>query len=306
MIRKFVYAAALASAYFTLPARALEHVIGTVRTDQVVLGYETYGKQTSALPLIVVNGGPGLDHRYMTQNKAWQPIAKDRLVVFYDQRGTGTSRHMSPDAAQTMDAEVADLDAIRAKLGLQKIALLGHSWGGMIVMAYATAHPDRVERLILCDSVPATWKAMKGKSFVYYNFYPDVRADDDVNVKSAGTNKDAVATTELIDQLHTIFYSSQKREKFLANLGKLGYTPSVSGALDHSTANIDLRDAISTFQFPVLVITGRYDTTIEPVVSWDLAHQIPGARLVFMEKSGHFSFYEEPDKFDHEVRLFLK
>jgi len=93
---------------------------------------------------------------------------------------------------------------------------------------------------------------------------------------------------------------------FLANIGKLDYTPSVDSALGDSTANIDLRAAISTFQFPVLVITGRYDTTIEPVISWDLAHQIPGARLVFMEKSGHFSFYEKPDKFDHEVRLFLK
>jgi proline iminopeptidase len=306
MIKKVICVAVVALALFDLRAFALESAIGVVHTDQVDLSYETYGKSTSALPLIVVNGGPGFDHRYMTQNDVWKQIAKDRLVVFYDQRGTGKSKHISPNAVQTMDAEVADLDAIRGKLGLEKIALLGHSWGGMIVMAYSAVHPDRVERLILCDSVAPTWKEMKGKAGVYYDFYPDLGAEHVANVKRAGNDHDAVDAAGAEDQLRTIFYSAQKREKFLASLGKLDYVPSVDNALGDSTKNIDLRASISQFRFPVLVITGRYDTTIEPVVSWNLVHQIPGAKLVFFEKSGHFSFYEEPDKFDQELRLFLR
>jgi len=64
-------------------AFALKHATGTVHTAQVDLGYETYSKQTRGLPLIVVHGGPGLDHQYLMRNpKVSLPIAKDRLVVF--------------------------------------------------------------------------------------------------------------------------------------------------------------------------------------------------------------------------------
>ncbi|HTC39437.1 MAG TPA: alpha/beta hydrolase, partial [Steroidobacteraceae bacterium] len=113
------------------------HRTGSVHTREVDLGYETFGAPGVEIPIIAVNGGPGLSHAYMMQNDLWQRVAAHRLVILYDQRGTGASKHMQPNAPQTMEAQVADLDAIRRTLTLDRVAVLGDSYGGMIAMAYA-------------------------------------------------------------------------------------------------------------------------------------------------------------------------
>lgn len=135
------------------------HRLGSVHTPEVDLGYETFGASGAEIPIIAVNGGPGLSHAYMMQNDLWQRVAAHRLVVLYDQRGTGASKHLQPNAPQSMEAQVADLDAVREALTLDHVAVLGDSYGGMIAMAYAAAHPEHVARLILSDSAAPSWKA---------------------------------------------------------------------------------------------------------------------------------------------------
>src|SRR5438445_12507390 len=93
-----------------LPAQTVAHATGIDHTQQVDLGYETFGAKGTALPIIAVNGGPGLSHAYMMQNDVWERIGRDRLAVLYDQRGTGASKRMQAGASQTMDAQVADLE----------------------------------------------------------------------------------------------------------------------------------------------------------------------------------------------------
>ena len=115
------------------------HRSGSVHTAEVELGYETFGAAGAEIPIIAVNGGPGLSHAYMMQNDLWQRVAAHRLVILYDQRGTGASKRVKPGAPQTMDAQVADLDAIRNALSLSQVAVPGDScwrndchglWGG--------------------------------------------------------------------------------------------------------------------------------------------------------------------------------
>src|SRR5271154_2280505 len=115
---------------------------GMIATPDVDLAYETYGAPSSNTPVIVANGGPGLSHIYMIQNDVWTRLSKNRQIVFYDQRGTGKSTRVSAGAAQDIDAQIADLEAVRANFGFQKIALVGDSYGGFLAMAYAAAHPE--------------------------------------------------------------------------------------------------------------------------------------------------------------------
>ena len=109
----------------TVPAQTVPHANGVAHTEQVDLAYETFGAKGTALPIIAVNGGPGLSHAYMMQNDLWQRVGKNRFVVLYDQRGTGGSKRMQAGASQSMDAQVADLDAVRAALGLNKFCAAG-------------------------------------------------------------------------------------------------------------------------------------------------------------------------------------
>jgi proline iminopeptidase len=76
-------------------------------------------------------------------------------VVAYDQRGRGRSR--GPRAEDvTMASEIDDLDAVRRAVTDGQTALLGHSWGGVLAMAYAAEFPERVSKLVLLGTGPAT------------------------------------------------------------------------------------------------------------------------------------------------------
>ncbi|HEY2392131.1 MAG TPA: alpha/beta hydrolase [Candidatus Angelobacter sp.] len=285
-----------------LPAQTVPHATGVAHTEQVDIAYETYGTQDTALPIIAVNGGPGLSHAYMVQNDLWQRIGKNRLVVLYDQRGTGASKRVQAGASQSMDAQVADLDAVRQALGLNKFALLGDSYGGLVVMAYAAAHPEHVAKLILSDSPGPSWKSIV---HLLPETFPDVEEQNTQEEQKLGPETEAAARASLRNHFRMIFYSPEKRDAYLSKMGDVGYEPAVGEAVAKATADLDLTSKLGGFQFPTLVINGRYDMNVAPLTAWRLAHAIPGAKVVFFEKSGHLPSYEEPDKYIEVLENFL-
>jgi proline iminopeptidase len=275
-------------------AQSVPHATGVAHTADVDLAYETFGARGASLPVIAVNGGPGLSHAYMMVNDLWQRVGKDHFVVLYDQRGTGRSKPVRDGAPQTMAAQVADLDAVRAALKLDKVALVGDSYGGMLSMAYAVAHPEHVAKLVLSDSPPPEWKSMV---HLLPEVFPDMEASGAAEEKRLGEGSDAAEQAGLRNHFRMIFYSPEKRDAYMAKMGDLGFEPGVAAAVSQSAGEMDLTAQIKEFRFPVLVITGRYDMNVAPLTAWRMAHEIPGARIVFFEKSGHLPAYEEPDKY---------
>jgi proline iminopeptidase len=274
---------------------------GIVTTPEVDLAYETFGSSRLATPVIVANGGPGLSHVYMMQNDVWPRIAQHRQVVFYDQRGTGKSKRVSADAPFGMDAQVADLEAIRARFGFQKFDLVGDSYGGLLAMAYAAAHPEHIQKLILSDSAAPAWKDI-------VRVLPDVFPD--VLEQIADSEKNPPPGTDPADQgirshFRMLFYSEQNRDSYLAKAKDLGAAPGVGAAVQKATRTLDLTSELPKFNFPTLVITGRYDMNVTAVTAWRIYKAIPGAKFVVFEKSGHLPAYEEPDKYVQVVDAFL-
>jgi proline iminopeptidase len=296
----------LASAFFllcpTLPAQNVPHATGIAHTEQVDLAYETFGAKGTALPIIAVNGGPGLSHAYMMQNDLWQRIGRNRLVVLYDQRGTGGSKRMQNGASQSMDAQVADLDAVRQALGLDKFALLGDSYGGLVAMAYAAAHPEHVAKLILSDSPGPSWHDIV---HLLPDVFPDIQEQGAQEQKKLGTTTEAAARAGLRNHFRMIFYSPEKRDAYMDHMGDLGFEPAVGDAVEKATADLDLAPKLAGFKFPTLVINGRYDMNVAPLTAWRLAHAIPGAKVVFFEQTGHLPAYEEPQKYIEVLEGFL-
>lgn len=278
------------------------HHTGSVPTADVELGYETWGTPGAALPIIAVNGGPGLSHAYMVQNDLWQRVAAHRLVILYDQRGTGASKQVRAGASQGMDAQVADLDAIRRTLALERIAVLGDSYGGMIAMAYAAAHPEHVARLILSDSPGPSWKEMV---HLLPQVFPDREEQAAAEAKKLAADPAAAAQAGLVNHMRMMFYSPERRDAYVTHMGDLGFVPAVGAAVQKATTDLDLTAKLAGFKFPTLVITGRYDMNVAPLTAWRLAHSIPGAQLVFFEKSGHLPAYEEPEKYTEVLKTFL-
>lgn len=310
---RLLAASALLLCAVTVPAQTVAHARGVAHTPQVDIAYETLGSRGTSLPLIAVNGGPGLTHAYMVQNDLWERVARHRLVAFYDQRGTGASRFRqapsqsprdtsSAAVPQDMNAQVADLEAVRQTLKLEKFALLGDSYGGLVAMAYASAYPQHVAKLILSDSPGPSWKSIV---HLLPEVFPDIHEEDEQEMQKLGPTTDAAARASLRNHFRMIFYSPEERDRYMSHMGDLGFEPAVAEAVSKATENLDLTPRLADFHFPTLVINGRYDMNVAPLTAWRLAHAIPGPHLVFFEHSGHLPSYEEPEKYLATLENFL-
>ncbi len=278
----------------------------TVHTSEVDIATFAYGAKSGSTPVIAVNGGPGLSHVYMIQNDVWtRRVAVHRQVIFYDQRGTGASQITKTGAPQSMEAQIADLEAVRASLHVDKVDLAGDSYGGLLASAYASAYPAHVQALILSDSAAPGFASLHPR---LDEVYPDVISKTKAQVAElSGPGKDEkAADLQLRAHFRMIFYSAELCERYLTNATDLGSTPAVGEAVGKAIEHLDLMSQMAQFRFPVLVLQGRFDLNVTADVSWKVAHSIPGAQLVWFEHSGHLPYYEEPDKYASVVIAFLQ
>ena len=273
---------------------------GMVHTPEVDLAYEVLGSSTALPPIFAVNGGPGLTHAYMVQNDIWSKMALTRRIVFYDQRGNGKSRVLVANAPQTMDAQVADLEAVRVALHAEKIDLLGDSFGGFVVLAYTLAHPDHVRRLVVSDGLPG-WKAIVHPM---PDIFPDVEARDGAALKAMPKGQQA-DDFSLRSHLRKCFYSPELAEKYIRQFTDLGFDGAVSAQVGAATGELDLTPQLPKITVPTLILNGRFDVNVAPLTAWRMSKAIPGARLHIFEHSGHLPSYEEPEAYLAVVSTFL-
>ena len=163
-------------------------------------------------PLLVVNGGPGFGHEYLLTSPVWDELSGTRRVIMYDQRGTGSSTPVKPGTPVTLTDQLADLDAIRKSLGAQEVDLLGHSYGGSLVMAYTARFPDRVKRLVIVDSAAPK---LSETTDLFKQAYPDVSERMDGFEFGTQLNDPAAIDGGIRAYLSMIFWSPDHRDAFL-------------------------------------------------------------------------------------------
>jgi proline iminopeptidase len=252
--------------------------------------------------MIMVNGGPGFDHNYVLCSDAWDVLAKRRRVVFYDQRGNGRSGALAKEQTCTVADQIADLDALRAELHAAQIDLLGHSWGGYLVMAYAARHPERVAHLIIADSASPKWT---DTDFIFKQIFPEGTDRQGVLDFADALGDSAAAAKSMNEYLGMLFVSAEKRDDFLSRAADYHYTRSVNETLNNELNRLDMWPALPLFKMPTLVLTGRYDINVAPSTAWKIHKAIPNSRWEVFEKSGHLPYFEEPEKFVQVVEGFL-
>ena len=261
----------------------------------------------AGVPLVVVNGGPGFDHTYEHAavpgtTSAWETLARTRRVVFYDQRGNGRSGALKAGQSCTLADQIDDLDAVRAHLGADKIDLLGHSWGGYLVMAYAARHPEHIRHLVTVDSAAPKWSETV---FLFKDIFPEGQERSDSFAFADALGDAAASAAGIREYFHWLFYAPEKRDAFIAQVGAGVYNKAVNETIDHDVQRFDLNPELRKFTFPTLVITGRYDINVAPSVAYKMHKAIPGSQFTVFEKSGHLPFFEEPEAFVRTLDAFL-
>src|SRR5260370_7719698 len=101
-------------------------------------------------PLIILHGGPGASHDYLLPYLL--PLARNNRLIFIDERGSGRSQKIEDPSGYTIENMVEDIEGVRVSLGLGKINLLGHSYGGVLAQAYALKYQNNLDHLILCTT----------------------------------------------------------------------------------------------------------------------------------------------------------
>jgi len=270
-----------------------------IAAGEVTLRARVVGSDGAAATLVVVHGGPGLDESYLWP-LAWL-AAPDRRVVFYDQRGAGGStRPASGDYG--LAAQVADLDAVRRELGAERVHLVAHSWGTVVALAYAEAHPDAVASLILVG-MGAPTAAEDQRSFgARFGARKQalIKAGVVPSSRPAPKGEDCMPAFDAILPAHF----ADARHPGARRLAGT-YHCEVGRATTAAAGNWDFRNFLGSLQMPVLMVIGDADANY-PGASV-AARLVPRSQLAWGElrACGHFPWIECPEPFFATVVRFL-
>jgi proline iminopeptidase len=261
-------------------------------------------------PVVVVNGGPGLDFNYLAPDLA--PLAERHRVIYFDQRGSGRSTIRNDVTAAQL---VADLEAVRQGLGLSRMTLLGHSWGAGLAALYTAAHPTRVERLVLVDAIPprvATLRAFETQLATRLSADQREALQEAAEARAAATNVPDIirACRTYWTILLPAYYADEtaiRRSRGAycdgpaeAQLNEARVRDSVLASL----GQYDWRPELARIQAPALVIHGANDPVpFQSAQEW--AGTLPRARMLVLQHAGHMSYVEEPAQFFQAVETFL-
>ena len=278
-------------------------------SDGVRLRFQRLGD--SADPLIVLHGGPGLTLEYLADDLS--PLARERSVVFYDQRGTGRSTLVADPAALDAGRFADDLEAVRQHFGLERVTLVGHSWGAGIAALYAMRYPDRVSRMVLIGPMPLR-RSELDRSFT------EIRSNrPPEEAEQLLAARDAVRADPGNADACRGFYALWFRPFFAdpADIAKTrgDFCAGSPEALRNaglavgrhtmaSLGDFDWRDSLSRVNAPVLVLHGSQDP-IPASAAKEWVAAFANARLLLLEGVGHFPYVEAPEAFFPAVDAFL-
>lgn len=276
--------------------------MSTMRIRNVSLFVEVIGR---GHPLVLMHGGPSADHWTMA---AFRRLADAFTLVFYDHRCNGRSTG-APASSMTWENLTADADALRRRLGFDRWAVLGHSFGGNVALEYALRYPDAVSHLVLVDTgAEGRWSLRHA---------PEVLAERGYSRKKVELARrwfnGEFAPREYLPIFLRIgaAYQSDPSLRMLARELRAGAWRSrmrpeaLIFAGRHLLPGWSVMDRLGEIHVPTLVIGGRDDFVFPPEHQAELAAGIPGARLRIVERAGHSPHSERPDEVMTAIREFL-
>ena len=298
----FIQAAAIAAALSTAcqasPEVARE---GFVTTDDGVPLY--FVERGSGADVLVVPVGFYLEERL-------EPLAEGRRVIFYDPRHRGRSGRGDLSAV-SLDRQIADLETLRAHLGVERMAVLGWSGLGMEMAVYAMRHPDRVTRLVQLSPVPPAASIMRAEG--------DSRGEraDQTALEALDARADAGAFAD-DPEAYCRARNALTNPTNFADPARAREVPDVCvyenewpinlwpyfGALLGGFGDYDWRKDLAALEIPRLVVHGREDgVPLAGARAWAAGY--PNARLLVLSPAGHFPFIEQPEATLAAIDAFL-
>jgi len=254
--------------------------------------------------MLAIAGGPGSSWNYLRMTG----VEQYATIVYVELVGTGDSARLADPKQYSRERDVSDVEGFRAYLGIDKVIVLGHSYGGNVALEYALAHPEHLAGLVLYDTSPVMneeWGADVEKNMATYEKEPWFADAHEAWKLLDGQHDDATlkALFLRISRFYVHAYSAQQArwEKFFAD-ARLDSDRNERGTV----TPFDVRPLLSSIRAPTLVLVGAHDFICGPKFA-SMSHDgISGSQLVRFENSGHLAHVEEPARFVAALAAFIQ
>lgn len=273
----------------------------TVDVDGVAVALEVRG---AGPPCLVIPGGPGLDARYL-EGPHFERVF---TTIYVDLPGTGRSAGLSSTERYSLARDAATIEGLRVALGLERICIVGHSYGGFVALRYAIDAPARLSGLVLYSTTATTdvaWMRAAMANTRWFArepwFLAARRALDDETI--AQTPAQLASAFDHHMPLYFAHWTGHEPE-FRAAIGRSALSFDVARRRERAT--FDVRRHLDTIRAPTLVVTGERDFLCGPVPAKALADGIDHASLVVIPDAGHYAHVEQPAAFARALADFAR
>jgi proline-specific peptidase len=261
---------------------------------------------TDGYPLILLHGGPGDDHHEF--GDYLDPLGDRHRLLLVDQRGQGNSGP-SRESTWTLHKMAADVVLLAKALGLERYAVLGHSYGAFVALQNAIDYPGMVAQTIVSGGLPSS-RYLEAVGRNLETFQP-VELREQV-AASWARETDIETPEEFAELMHDQmpFHFADPRdpriEEYERRTDGARFSPRVLRAFAAAGyGGIDVEDRLGEIGHPVLILHGRHERTCVIEGAEAMAKGIPESELVIFEESAHMTFVEEHEKYLVAVRDFL-
>ena len=290
---------------------------GYIDSRGVLIYYQTIGR---GAPIVIVHGGPGGSHDYFLPYLL--PLARQNRLIFIDERGSGRSQKLADPAGYTVDNMVEDVEAVRQGLVLGKIALLGHSYGGVLAQAYALKYQSHLSHLILCSTFASTAEMNQVLARVKAAAPAEVREEIDRDEKAGlyGHGKE-YEKNRYTSEYMIAAWGGGYFPYLYQNHPDPNYDPTAVGntawdlyremwgssgefVIDGNLKSVEYLERLHTLHVPTLIVVGDHDEC-DPALSQEMHQKIADSQIVILPKSGHMTFVDQQEMFNDSVNRFV-
>ena len=269
--------------------------------------YRVAGDGTGT-PIIGIHGGPG---GTSCRLRELGRLGDERPVVLYDQLGGGRSEQPSDTTLWTLPRFVAEIDSLRARLGLREVVVSGYSWGGTVALEYALTHPAHgVRALVLGSPLVGTARWMADADTLVMALPAEQRraiaiADSTGDYESPAFKvaNDTFSARHVARPGATTAFPECEQVKGNPAIYRYMWGPSEFRATG-TLRDYDRTTRLGELRLPVLFIAGEHDEA-RPSTMRELAARVPGAEVVIVPGAGHRLLVDRPEATTRAIREFL-
>ena len=249
----------------------------------------------------LIHGGPGADHT--NYKPTFSPLSHQMQLVYFDHRGQGRSAR-GPKETYTLENNVEDMEALRQYLGLDKIVVLGSSYGGMVALSYTVRYPQNVSHLIVIATVADSRFLARAQEILEERGTKDQKAQAQRLWDGTFESEEQLREYfQVMRSMYSVTYDPHSQQQ-IGDRAILS-PDAINVAFGGFLRSYNVLNQLYKITSPTLVIAGRSDWICPPEFSVEIARKIPNADLRIFENSGHLIRADEPEALLDAITEFL-